>query len=34
MSARRLAVEIVVCALALWGLLDIIARLLPDGWPI
>jgi hypothetical protein len=23
-----------VHALALWGLLDVVARLLPDGWPL
>lgn len=25
---------VVVHALALWGLLDLVARLLPGGWPI
>lgn len=30
----KLAATLVIGALSLWGLLDIIARLLPDGWPL
>lgn len=31
---KRLAYTLAVHVLALWGLLDIVARLVPEGWPI
>lgn len=31
---KRLAYQGVLHALALWGLLDLVARLVPGGWPL
>jgi hypothetical protein len=30
----RTAYQVALHALALWGLLDLVARLMPGGWPL
>ncbi len=31
---KKLAATIVLYGFALWGVLDLIARLMPEGWPL
>lgn len=34
MSLRRFFAEIIVIGLAMWGLIEIISRFMPGGWPV